>query len=437
MGCAASRFDSRNKNSQDLNTVALQFVGGTDHVFDGCPVDKVNLACIVDDKDEIKVEADMKGGDEAQTTKLYKSAVSLLDKQLKTLNDKYGSSSDNKTAYIDGKYKAEDAIAQLTAARAFFEEKCKIKMDDKAEAAPADGMMMEENKDGMMAEAEVMMEGGDEMMAEMMAATASPHKYEDDARAYDGWADVPGAFLKQMIVSPYWGDLVKKEALSWEFNPKDGKVPDIFGSMIDVVGKVDFISGAPPSYKGAAALVGAAVAKAQVDSAAAIFFSGHVGEEDFKSLEDIVASEGKDIHFPFLTMGWATKQEALDALKLEDASNGKQKTKMVLFEVSGAKALNWVGCRHVCHRLTGTLEKDAVEEEVNSFKVTGKYPTESTTEDWLKLYEMNPLKFMTQYKKRDVKEEAPAAAAPADGMMMEENKDGMMMEPEMMAEAME
>lgn len=246
----------------------------------------------------------------------------------------------------------------------------------------------------------------------MMAPEVGPHKYEADARGYDGWADAPGAFLRQMIVSPYWGDLVKKEALAWEFNPSNGEVPDIFGGMMGAMGKLNFLAGEADN-KGVAAMVGAAVAKAQVDSAAAIWFSGFVGEDDFASLGDIVAAENKDIHFPFLIMGWATKEEALEALKLEDPSNGKQKTKKVLFEVSGAKALNWVGCRHVCHRLTGTLAAEPVEDEVNMYKVTGKYPTESTTEDWLKTWGMNALLFEKQYKKAEKKEEAVVAAAPA------------------------
>jgi len=41
MGCASSRFDRRNDNHGDLNTVGLQFVGGEDHEFDEFPMDRV------------------------------------------------------------------------------------------------------------------------------------------------------------------------------------------------------------------------------------------------------------------------------------------------------------------------------------------------------------------------------------------------------------
>ena len=41
MGCFGSRFDKRNSNAGDFNTVWMNFVGGEAHEDDGCPVDKV------------------------------------------------------------------------------------------------------------------------------------------------------------------------------------------------------------------------------------------------------------------------------------------------------------------------------------------------------------------------------------------------------------
>ena len=47
MGCAASRFDKRNKYSSDMNTVSLNFLES--YMQDGCPVDKY----LLNDQNEI------------------------------------------------------------------------------------------------------------------------------------------------------------------------------------------------------------------------------------------------------------------------------------------------------------------------------------------------------------------------------------------------
>jgi len=43
MGCGGSRFDKRNKASNDYNTVGIQFIGGEANAPDCCPVDKIVL----------------------------------------------------------------------------------------------------------------------------------------------------------------------------------------------------------------------------------------------------------------------------------------------------------------------------------------------------------------------------------------------------------
>lgn len=50
-------------------------------------------------------------------------------------------------------------------------------------------------------------------------APAGPD-YSADAYAYAGWEAVPAIFLKQAIVNPYWGNLVKHHIIDWEFNKK-------------------------------------------------------------------------------------------------------------------------------------------------------------------------------------------------------------------------
>lgn len=41
MGCGGSRFDKRNKASNDFNTVGVQFHGGEANEPDCCPFDKI------------------------------------------------------------------------------------------------------------------------------------------------------------------------------------------------------------------------------------------------------------------------------------------------------------------------------------------------------------------------------------------------------------
>jgi len=82
----------------------------------------------------------------------------------------------------------------------------------KVEEAPAmDAMMMEGE---MMMEEEMMMEGGDEM--EMMME--APDLYAGDSEDYKGFANLPKLFLRCMTVHPYFGDLVKKCLIHYEFN---------------------------------------------------------------------------------------------------------------------------------------------------------------------------------------------------------------------------
>lgn len=76
-----------------------------------------------------------------------------------------------------------------------------------------------------MGDAEVEMEGGDEMAPmEGMAAMegtmepANPFAYDKDERKYDGWNNVAGALLKNMLVNPVFGDMLKANAVSWEYN---------------------------------------------------------------------------------------------------------------------------------------------------------------------------------------------------------------------------
>jgi len=401
MGCASSRFDKRNKCSGDLNTVGLAFVGGEAHEFDNFPIDRVGWAM---DKtkeiaDTLPCEADMTAGDETITTEIYKKAFTALSAKCAELDKKYGSAADGKTQYVDNKYDSKDALGDLKRCVDFLKEKSGITVEaaggEKKEEATDE--KKEEGGEGDKKDDEAgENEGGEEAdgaaegeKAPEEMAKENPHKYDGDSYVYDGWAKVPAAFLKQFIVSPYVGDLVKADAINFEFNPEKAKVTD---------------------FTAIAGLVGHAVNKSAADGQN-VWLSGYVGEEDMLALKDISEGENasKKIHFPFLTYGWASKDEALQALALLTPQKGTYHK--VLFEVTGAKALKFVDCRLVCHRLNGTIDAAAEFDEtdkINHFKVAAVAIEEKTIEQW----------------KKDVEAAAAAAAEAAKAKKEEgEKKD--------------
>lgn len=230
----------------------------------------------------------------------------------------------------------------------------------------------------MMMEGDAMMEGGDEMMMEgdmMMEGmagmegtmeVASPFTYDKDERKYDGWNNVAGALLKNMLVNPVFGDMLKANAVSWEYNSEKGK--------------------AYPELSSAAALVSAAAAKA-VTGENNVFISGYVDNDSFEALGDLV-KEKLAIHFPFVTAGWGSKEEAVNAFA-HTSINPKKKDdyKKVLFEVTAAAAFTFAGCRQICHRLNGSIEGGEATDDIHTFKVAANKVEAQTVADWKKAKE--------------------------------------------------
>jgi len=113
MGCFSSRFDRRNVQSSDFNTVAAAFLGGKDkEVFDRFPVDRVLAALAKDAEpaDFIKVEDDLKLADETQTTEFYQGTLKFLSEHSENLTKQYGSAADAKEVYVNDKYLAKDVL---------------------------------------------------------------------------------------------------------------------------------------------------------------------------------------------------------------------------------------------------------------------------------------------------------------------------------------
>lgn len=416
MGCFNSRFDRRNANSGDFNTVAAAFLGGKDgELFDGFPVDRV-LAALDTAKEPaglVEVGDDLKLTNETQTVEIYKEALNFLKEHHKTLTDQLSSKADNKEFFYQDKYPAKEVLDGIQNTINDLKEKSKI-----ADEEPAADPKAEAPKEEMAAaEGEMMNEGGDEMMMEEKAedmgmtgmegsmAPENPFKYDSDSRSYDGWNDVAAILLRNMLVNPVFGDLVKANALSWEYNQSKTK--------------------AYPQLSRAAALVSAAAQKAATGENN-LFISGYIDNDAFEAIQDLV-KEKKNIHFPFVTAGWGDRANALAAFHHIPISDKKKaEYKKVLFEVTGAPSFEFAGCRQVTSRLNGAISEGKEEDGVHVFPVAAKALAAQTVEEWKKAREA------------PAAEATPAAAAaPADGEVAAAPEGEMMAAPEgeMMAAA--
>jgi hypothetical protein len=302
MGCFSSRFDKRaSAYTSDFNTVGLAFIGGDkDKAYDMFPADRCAWAC---NKEKEIAEAcpveGLAGKEDAITKAAITKAYDALRKKHEELNKKYGSKSDAKEIFVENRYASDSAVKQLADCCAFLEKAYPEDCKNPAPPAPA----MEEKKEEMEGEKKEegeQAEGGEEgdmggMMA--MEPPADPHKYGDDNDdQYNEVKNAPAGLLKQMIVNPLVGEMVKAEVMNWELKPDSAKVGD---------------------FTAIAGLIGTGVAGKQ-EGEAAFFLSGHLDENAFAALKDITEGDNatKAIHFPFLTYGWKTAEEAEQALNL-------------------------------------------------------------------------------------------------------------------------
>lgn len=261
--------------------------------------------------------------------------MKALDDEHKALSEKFPAASDAKDQFYAGKYKAQDAVKQLADTIENLKTKSGLHKEEAAAATDAAAAM----EPAAMEDA--MMEGGDENAEEadvnpgagMMAMESSapnPNKYEE-AEEFEGWAKFGGALLRNAIVNPVFGDLLRSHAISADFNPEK------FSKN---------------GYTGAAALVSALAAKNE-SAEKEYWMSGYITEDYLASLNDIVADKS-NIHFPWLVSGWATEAEAKAALLYPEPEKKDNYTK-VLFHVTKAKTFDFAKCRVVSHRLQGLV----------------------------------------------------------------------------------
>lgn len=198
---------------------------------------------------------------------------------------------------------------------------------------------------------------------------------EIDVEEISGWENLPILLLNQAILSPYFGDLIKAQVIAHEFNTR---------------GMISSNSGF--QYLRPAGLMSAAVRTAEKDIKES-WFSGLVGEDDFRSLSEMVEGE-RPILFPGVMIGWSDEKSALDALKKLE-SNGDQKTHKVLLRVNQAEVLEIMGNRLCAHRLSGQVLQKSTDMDVYTFDIHTqplsdddvKQSIEDRIEEWEESYE--------------------------------------------------
>ena len=376
MGCFGSRFDKRCSVADDLNTVCYQFVGGEANENDYCPIDKIAFK-YGDEKEPAewaKVAAGMKATDEELGKKVALELDAALTAHAKWLDSEFGTP--DKAVYVGGKYELKDAKAQIAAVKAHLRDKCNnvgdYPADEVKEEPPAEGEMMME----MMEEAPVEMEGGDEM--DMMMAKED--LYASDSGAYDGWENLPALILRNYVVNPYFGDLIKRDIIAAEFKPSSPK-------------HKEFVS--------AAVMVGMAL-DATESTEKDIFFAGYLGEEDIASLKGI--EENGNILFPGVVAAWASEEEATKHGFNE--LQGKNAVSRVCFHAK-TKVHSAVVCREFVYRFNAKVEKQEDKDGVLHITLADDSWEHKTLEAWGA--------FKEEMKKKA--EEAAAAAAAAAAAM--------------------
>jgi len=190
-----------------------------------------------------------------------------------------------------------------------------------------------------------------------MQAPEDPHKYEG-VEDYEGWAKLGGALLRNAIVNPVFGDILRSQALKAEFNPEK------FSSA---------------GFTGAAALVSALAAKNE-SAEKEYWMSGYISGDYFESLNDIVTDKSS-IHFPWLVSGWATEAEAKAALHYTEPEKKENYTK-VLFHVTKAKCFDFAKCRVVSHRLHGSVTSADPQDDIKVFNIESADIPVQTVKEW-------------------------------------------------------
>lgn len=175
----------------------------------------------------------------------------------------------------------------------------------------------------------------EEMMAEgdMMELQPEPkwNPYEGDSGDYAGAGNLPGFLLAASCKQPYFGDMMRRNMIEWEFNFEDK--PD----------NLDFENA--NGMMAAAAESGSAKKE--------VFFAGCHGELDYESIKAMVADkENSAMMFPGACAAWTSEENAKKSLEgAGDRGSGCQR---VIYKVE-ATVLEAAHCRAFAHRLSAKI----------------------------------------------------------------------------------
>jgi len=293
--------------------------------------------------------------------------------------------SDDKTVILHDKWNAKDVLAHWKDTVEQFKKHSGFE-PPAMEMEGGDEMMMEGMEGMDMAAMNMDAVDPGAGMESMEKTVPNPFVYDKDARDYAGFKNFPALLLRNMIVNASIFDEAKATAIGWEFNPQSGPKKGELAS--------------------AAALISAAASKA-VKGEQTVWFSAFVGAQDKLSL-DAVHTGSKKIHFPWISVGWATKEEAVNAFAHSPAPGGKglmgdmmggvgkagalltfgmvggdDELHQVVFEVEKAAAFQFLDCRWVVHRLNGTIEAAATKEDkISIYKMTAAALAPQTVKQW-------------------------------------------------------
>jgi len=176
----------------------------------------------------------------------------------------------------------------------------------------------------------------EEMAAEgdMMELKPEPkwNPYEGDSGDYAGAGNLPAFLLAASAKQPYFGDMMRRNMIEWEFNFDDK--PD----------NLDFECA--NGMMAAAAESGAAKKE--------VFFAGCHGELDYESIKAMVADkENSQMMFPGACAAWTSQENAQKSLENAGDKSG-QACQRVIYKVE-ATCLEAAHCRAFAHRFSAKI----------------------------------------------------------------------------------
>jgi len=248
------------------------------------------------------------------------------------------------------------------------------------------------------------MEG--EMMMELPAAEPAWNPYEGDGGDYSGAGNLPAFLLSASCKQPYFGDMLRRSMIEWEFNADDK--PDL-------------------DFENACGMMAAAAESGSAKKE--VWIAGCHGEEDWGAIQGMLADkENATMMFPGAVACWTSEENAKKALEKAGERSGQQCQK-VLYKVE-ATGLEAVHCRFFAHRLSAKFG-DAQDDVDNKTQIINLTALEG--EEALKTKKGATIPEWREKLEEERKAAEAAANAPAEEPAMMEGEG--MMDGEAMMEA--